>query len=129
MKMTSLFKSAFGAAAGLLMFASPSWSQTASSSPAVEELKKQVQQLREENQKLRALLGQQPVSSTTPSSQPLQQPRPSASSSPTSDQQGLTHWLTSSSNKRHNSSCRWYRNSHGRPCRPDEGIPCKICGG
>ena len=45
------------------------------------------------------------------------------------DQQSLTHWITSSSNKRHNSSCRWYRTSHGRPCRADEGIPCKICGG
>jgi Ssp1 endopeptidase immunity protein Rap1a len=45
------------------------------------------------------------------------------------DQQSLTYWLTSSSNKRHNSSCRWYRASHGRPCGADEGIPCKICGG
>jgi hypothetical protein len=45
------------------------------------------------------------------------------------DQQSLTHWLTTSSNKRHNSSCRWFKNSNGRPCRANEGIPCKICGG
>jgi len=41
----------------------------------------------------------------------------------------LTHWLTTSSRKRHNKSCRYYEHSNGRPCRKDEGIPCKICGG
>jgi micrococcal nuclease len=38
-------------------------------------------------------------------------------------------WLTRSSNKRHNSGCKHYRNTNGRPCGADEGIPCKICGG
>jgi hypothetical protein len=38
-------------------------------------------------------------------------------------------WMTSSSRKRHNSSCRYFQNSNGGPCGPDDGIPCKICGG
>lgn len=41
----------------------------------------------------------------------------------------LTHWITNSSRKRHNASCRWYRNSKGRMCRATEGIACKLCGG
>lgn len=39
------------------------------------------------------------------------------------------YWMTISSGKRHNSSCRYYHNSNGRTCTKDEGIPCKICGG
>jgi len=38
-------------------------------------------------------------------------------------------WMTNSSGKRHNSSCRYYHNSKGHPCGPNDGIPCKICGG
>jgi hypothetical protein len=39
------------------------------------------------------------------------------------------YWLTISSNKRHNSSCRYFEKSRGRYCGPNEGIPCKLCGG
>jgi hypothetical protein len=39
------------------------------------------------------------------------------------------YWLTIKSGIRHNSSCRYYRNSRGRPCGPNEGRACKICGG
>ena len=41
----------------------------------------------------------------------------------------LTHWLTKSSKKRHNSSCRYFRQSNGRPCGANTGIACKSCGG
>lgn len=41
----------------------------------------------------------------------------------------LTHWITSSSRKRHNSSCRWFQNSKGRMCSATEGKACKVCGG
>jgi hypothetical protein len=37
--------------------------------------------------------------------------------------------MTTSSGKRHNSSCRYYGTTKGRPCGKDEGIPCKVCGG
>jgi len=39
------------------------------------------------------------------------------------------YWLTSKSGIRHNSSCRYYRQSKGRPCSAQEGRPCKQCGG
>jgi hypothetical protein len=41
----------------------------------------------------------------------------------------LGYWLTSSSNVRHNSGCRYYENSKGRACSADEGKPCEVCGG
>jgi hypothetical protein len=40
-----------------------------------------------------------------------------------------THWLTASSKKRHNKHCRYFKKSKGRMCAPNEGKPCKICGG
>ena len=92
--------------------------QSLPSSASIGELTKQVQQLREENQRLRSQGAQTAVA---PSSATMLQRN--------ADQQGLTHWLTLSSSKRHNSSCRYYRNSRGRPCRADEGIPCMKCGG
>ena len=39
------------------------------------------------------------------------------------------YWLTTSTHKRHNSSCRYFGNSKGRSCGPNEGTPCKLCGG
>lgn len=38
------------------------------------------------------------------------------------------YWCTKS-NKRHNSSCRYYKTSDGYPCGPDDGTACKLCGG
>jgi hypothetical protein len=42
---------------------------------------------------------------------------------------GCTYWITSSSHKRHNKSCRWYKNSNGYCTDKQEGVACKICGG
>ena len=53
----------------------------------------------------------------------------SASSVESAQKQELTHWITYSSRKRHNSSCRYYQNSKGRAASSTEGIACKICGG
>ena len=39
------------------------------------------------------------------------------------------YWLTAKSGKRHNESCRYYKSSKGHPCGPNDGTPCKICGG
>ncbi len=50
--------------------------------------------------------------------------------SPPSPVQGSqTYWLNTSSNKRHNSKCRYFEGSNGRFCSSREGIACKICGG
>lgn len=39
---------------------------------------------------------------------------------------GLSY-TRSSTGKRHNSNCRYF--GSGSPCGPNDGIPCKICGG
>ena len=40
-----------------------------------------------------------------------------------------TYWITLSSGKRHNQTCNFYRTTVGRECGPNEGKPCKYCGG
>lgn len=40
-----------------------------------------------------------------------------------------SYWLSTNSNKRHNSTCRWYKNSRGKACPSTQGTACKICGG
>lgn len=45
------------------------------------------------------------------------------------DAQGCTYWITKSSGKRHNSSCRWYKKSKGYCTDEKIGTACKICGG
>jgi hypothetical protein len=130
---------------GALLLTSLSIGQSPSSDSAssVEELRKQVQQLKEENQRLRALLTEAGLSQTGSEEQ-----KPPASSSQTgaASRNALpsyaapvqksggheltpTHWLTFPSKERHNSRCLWYKSGSGRPCRADEGVPCKICGG
>ena len=40
------------------------------------------------------------------------------------------YWLNTKTNVRHNSHCRWYKNTkHGRMCTKNEGRACGICGG
>ena len=40
------------------------------------------------------------------------------------------YWLNSSSNVRHNSGCKYYKNTkRGRACGPNDGKPCGICKG
>lgn len=39
------------------------------------------------------------------------------------------YWLTSSSDVRHNATCRWYKKSKGHLCPKTEGRACKLCGG
>ena len=39
------------------------------------------------------------------------------------------YWLTIKGGTRHNSKCRYFHQSQGRPCTKDEGTACKICGG
>jgi endonuclease YncB( thermonuclease family) len=39
-------------------------------------------------------------------------------------------WLTEGTNTRHNPTCRrYYMKTKGRFCGPDEGQPCRLCGG
>ena len=38
-------------------------------------------------------------------------------------------WLSSKTKERHNKRCRNYRRVKGMPCGPNDGRPCKACGG
>lgn len=44
------------------------------------------------------------------------------------DSENGGYWL-SSTGKRHNSSCRYYKSSKGHACGPKDGVACKSCGG
>ena len=40
-----------------------------------------------------------------------------------------THWIKNGSERRHRKGCRYFGKGDGRPCKEDEGEPCKVCGG
>ena len=39
------------------------------------------------------------------------------------------YWISSKTKVRHNKRCRNYRRVKGHPCGPNDGRPCKTCGG
>ena len=61
---------------------------------------------------------------------PAPRPSPAVKPSPSREKESETgdYWL-SSTGKRHNSSCQYYKTSKGRACGPNEGSACKKCGG
>ena len=109
----------------------------------LEKLKSENAALKQENQVLRKLVFErqnapqpQPVSSPTPStvSTPLPPTTPSTPSAaravPTKPSSAaVEYWITTSSSKRHNSGCKYFQTSRGRPGAATEGTACKICGG
>ena len=109
----------------------------------LEKLKSENVALKQENQVLRKLVFERqnapqppPVSSPTPSSisTPLTPAPPSTPSAarvvPTKPSSGaVEYWITTSSSKRHNSGCKYFQTSRGRPGAATEGTACKICGG
>jgi hypothetical protein len=71
-------------------------------SPNLQELQKQLQQLKQENQLLRELLTQgNTTTATVPVKPATAQSAQTAVAAGSSDQQSLTHWLRTSSSKRH----------------------------
>ncbi|HYT60271.1 MAG TPA: hypothetical protein VEL06_08875 [Haliangiales bacterium] len=93
------------------------------------KLKEENALLRKENQQLRRLLAERAGgnASATPATNAI-------SAGPTNQagietENPLNHWFTTSSGKRHNSHCRYFKTTEGRLCGPDEGKPCKLCGG
>jgi hypothetical protein len=113
-----------------LQFTACLQAQSASSTDSqalIQQLRAENEALKQELQYLRKLLA---TSLGQPSGTAAAQTSSTAIASPqTVQQQSTGFWITSSSRKRHNISCRYYQNSNGRPCTADEGIPCKICGG
>ena len=89
----------------------------------IAELEATVASLRRDNAALRQQLSQAPSTQPAPGANSPAVTRPSA---PTSEKSGLSYSL-SSTGKRHNSNCRYF--GSGKPCGPNDGIACKICGG
>lgn len=66
---------------------------------------------------------------TEPKKPPVVRP-PLNSSENNPPSQGEGYWLNTSSNVRHNSSCKWFNNTKsGRSCGANDGKGCGICGG
>jgi endonuclease/exonuclease/phosphatase (EEP) superfamily protein YafD len=86
----------------------------------VAQLRTELSQLRAEVQSLSRVVAQQSAKATV---------RPTNATANKATAGAKDCWCTTSSNKRHNSSCRYYMNSNGRKCSKSEGIPCKLCGG
>ena len=79
-----------------------------------QSLRAEVEKLRAENRKLRTRLIEGPSKDT---------PQKTAS-----EEDKKVSYRLSKSGIRHNASCRYFKAS-GRPCRKNEGKPCKKCGG
>lgn len=95
----------------------------------VQKLRTENAQLRKENQELRRLLPQPATDTPATTSQTSTPAKESASSATTQVDKETGYWMTNSSHKRHNRNCRYYKNSSGHFCGPNDGVPCKICGG
>lgn len=110
----------------------------------MEALRAENAALQRENESLRRMLSllkaENPAASRTnairePSRSPGVGTNRPATSVPGAIQRGGTspesagYWLSTSSGLRHNSRCRYFRNSKGRTCGPSEGKACGICGG
>ncbi len=45
------------------------------------------------------------------------------------ESENRSYWLSSSTQTRHNSNCRYFEKSNGNYCSKEKGKACKICGG
>jgi hypothetical protein len=95
----------------------------------IADLEQTVGTLRGDNAALRQQLRTPAIkpSATPTTSAPTSQP-PGTSNSSAAQDNSQAFWL-SSTGKRHNKKCRYYGTGRGQPCGPNDGVPCKICGG
>jgi len=93
------------------------------------KLEKDVENLKREMHQLRRLLAGKKVSDSPVSPGIAKQvEKPSQSIETESADCDTCYWCTKSG-KRHNSNCKYYKTTKGRPCGPDDGVACKLCGG
>jgi hypothetical protein len=92
-----------------------------------EELEQTIAALRADNAALREQLRAVAArpNSTAPTQARASQP---VSANPSQQDATQAYWL-SGTGKRHNKNCRYYGTGSGHPCGPNDGVPCKICGG
>ena len=69
------------------------------------------------------------TSSPKPASASVKPKQTSASTTNRTSDAEAAQYRISAGGIRHNSSCRYFRGMTTRPCGPDDGRPCKICGG
>ena len=69
------------------------------------------------------------VSNAMASGQPTPLSQGAETTAPADTPKESGYWMTNSSHKRHNQNCRYYKNSKGHVCGPNDGVACKICGG
>lgn len=93
----------------------------------VTELEALVATLREENANLRKGGAGGKPTATSPSKETAKTPATPATPVTPGETTVLTYKL-SSSGKRHNSRCRYFK-SAGEACSATDGEPCKVCGG
>lgn len=95
----------------------------------IARLQEKVKTLTQENQQLRLLIARPSPSQRATANTQENTTDSSLTTNIEKDNQTQPCWLTTSSSKRHNANCRYFKTSRGRPCKNNEGIPCKICGG
>ena len=92
-----------------------------------EDLEQTISTLRRDNAALREQVRGLAAKPSSTGTGQVGVPSPPNASSGTQDT-SQAYWL-SGTGKRHNKNCRYYGTGHGHPCGPNDGVPCKICGG
>jgi hypothetical protein len=87
----------------------------------LHRLQSENRQLREENQKLREEIVQVGETGTSTMG--------SANAASSNTVVDAKYWITTSTGKRHNSTCKYFKKSKGYQTNEKIGSPCKICGG
>lgn len=93
----------------------------------VTRLRHEVNMLKDEVARLRRLLSGAPEGAAD-TLLPVDDKPKTVSSQPATTAKETGYWL-STGGVRHNTKCRYYKLSAGRPCGPNEGKACKKCGG
>lgn len=94
----------------------------------VDALKAECETLRKENQGLRRELVARRTGGMATTNVPVRvEGRGGAAA--VGEASATGYWLSSKSRIRHNPRCRNFGRVKGRPCRADEGRPCRTCGG
>ena len=104
----------------------------AKTAPSADELEHRLTILREDNQRMRSAIGKLQEHKNELAAELVrirkQVQAPGLDTMPSGPELPL-YWLSSSSQKRHNQGCRWYRRTTGLACTENEGTPCDRCGG
>jgi hypothetical protein len=94
-----------------------------------EKLEKDVENLKREMHQFRLIIAEQKGDKTAVSKKMSSDDKESVQGIESQPADCDTCYWCTPSGKRHNSTCKYYRTTKGRPCGPNEGTACKLCGG